>query len=84
MKRILCIVNCLNAGGAETFMMKLHSSIDREKYQMDFCVMSDEKGVYDDLVLSRGGKIFRGAQKSQHPLKCFLDIRRIVKENKYN
>lgn len=83
MKRLLCITAALNAGGAETFLMKLHRNIDREKYQMDFCVMSDETGVYDEEVISRGGKIFHAAQKSKNPIKCFLDIRRIVKENDY-
>lgn len=83
MKRLLCITSTLNAGGAETFLMKLHKGIDRDKYQIDFCVMSDEKGVYDEEVLARGGKIFRTHQKSKNPVKCFLDIKRIVKENEY-
>lgn len=83
MKRLLCITSTLNAGGAETFLMKLHKGIDRDKYQIDFCVMSDEKGVYDDEVLARGGKIFRTHQKSKNPIKCFLDIKRIVRENEY-
>lgn len=83
MKRVLCIVSNLNAGGAETFLMKLHGSIDRSKYQMDYCVMSDEVGVYKDLVLSRDGRIFKAEMKSRNPIKCFNDIRRIVKENGY-
>ena len=83
MKRLLCITSTLNAGGAETFLMKLHRGIDRNKYQIDFCVMSNDKGVYDDEVLARGGKIFRTHQKSKNPIKCFLDIKSIVKENEY-
>ncbi len=83
MKRVLCIVSNLNTGGAETFLMKLHGSIDRTKYQMDYCVMSDEIGAYKDLVLSRDGKIFQAEMKSRNPIKCFNDIRRIVKDNGY-
>lgn len=83
MKRILCIVSNLNTGGAETFLMKLHGSIDRTKYQMDYCVMSDEIGAYKDLVLSREGKIFKAEMKSRNPVRCFNDIRRIVKDNGY-
>lgn len=84
MKRLLCIVSSLNTGGAETFLMKLHRTIDTNKYQMDFCVMSDGKGVYEDEILSRGGRIFRAHRKSKNPIKCFNDIRRIVKDNGYN
>lgn len=83
MKRVLCIVSNLNTGGAETFLMKLHGSIDRTKYQMDYCVMSDEIGAYKDLVLSREGKIFQAEMKSRNPIKCFNDIRRVVKDNGY-
>lgn len=84
MKRLLCIVNTLNAGGAETFLMKIHRNIDRSEYQMDFCVMSDIKGIYEDEVKERGGKVFHTERKSKNPIKCFMDIKRIVKNNKYN
>lgn len=83
MKRVLCIVSSLNAGGAETFLMKIRRSIDKENYQLDFCVMSDVIGVYEPEVKANGGRIFRTAPKTKNPLKCFLDIRRIVKENNY-
>lgn len=83
MKRILCIVSNLNAGGAETFLMKLHGNIDTDNYQMDYCVMSDTVGVYEELVLSRGGRIFKAEMKSRNPVKCFMDIKRIVADNGY-
>ena len=34
MKRLLCILSGMNAGGAETFLMKMYRSIDRSKYQI--------------------------------------------------
>lgn len=83
MKRLLCIISVLNAGGAETFLMKIHREIDKEKYQLDYCVMSEEKGVYEEEALSLGGKIFRVPRKSKNPIKCFLGIKRVVKENQY-
>ena len=83
MKRLLCIVSSLNQGGAETFLMKLYRNIDRENYQFDFCLMSDIIGKYEDEVLSLGGKLYRVTPKSQNPLKCFLSLRKIVKENDY-
>ncbi len=83
MKRLLCIINSLNVGGAETFLMKIYRNIDKTEYQMDFCVMSDEVGVYEDEVIANGGKIFHIVSKSENPVKCFCDIRRIVKEHGY-
>lgn len=84
MKRLLCIVNTLDAGGAETFLMKIHRNLDIDKYQMDFCVMNHTKGIYEDEVLSRGGRVFHAEQKSKKPIRCFMDIRRVVRENKYS
>lgn len=83
MKRVLCIVGGMNAGGAETFLMKVYRALDKTQYQMDFAVAIKEKGFYDDEILSLGGKIFHITPKSRGFLKNFLDIKRIVKENGY-
>lgn len=83
MKRILCIVGGMNAGGAETFLMKLYRGMDRELYQMDFCVSKPEKGFYDDEIKAMGGRIIHTTPKSKGIWKSFTSIRRIVKENHY-
>ena len=48
----------MNTGGAETFLMKMYRSLDREKYQMDFCVNSD-KNFYEKEILEMGGTIYK-------------------------
>ena len=83
MKRMLCIVGGMNAGGAETFLMKIYRALDRSQYQMDFAVAVKDKGFYDDEIMSMGGKIFHIVPKSDGFFKNFFDIRRIVKENGY-
>ena len=65
MKRVLCIVGSMNAGGAETFLMKMYRNIDRNEYQMDFCVSAGEKGVYDDEIIAMGGRIIHTVPKSK-------------------
>lgn len=55
MKRLLCIISCMNTGGAETFLMKMFRNIDREKYMMDFCVVSKEN-YYEEEIKKLGGK----------------------------
>lgn len=83
MKRLLCIVSNMNAGGAETFLMKLYRSLDKSKYQMDFIVAIKEKGFYDDEIISLGGRIFHVRPKSAGFFRNFKEIIKIVRTNKY-
>lgn len=83
MKRLLCIVGSMNAGGAETFLMKLYRALDKSKYQMDFCVSKPEKGFYDDEIESMGGKILHTTAKSKNPFASVSCIYKIVKEGQY-
>lgn len=81
MKRLLCIVSSLDTGGAETFMMKIFRSLS-DAYKIDY-VVSTNSGYYEEEVLQLGGKIYRIPLRTKHPIKTFLDIRRIVKKNQY-
>ena len=83
MKRLLCILSCMNAGGAETFLMKLYREIDRKAYQFDFAVNSREEGFYDKEISSLGGKIFQFPSKSESFLGYVKGIKKIVQENHY-
>lgn len=55
----------MNAGGAETFLMKMYRSIDRSKYQMDFCINEQNECFYENEIKELGGKIYRIPAKSQ-------------------
>lgn len=83
MKRLLCIVGKMDAGGAETFLMKIYRNIDRNKFQMDFCVSDSEEGIYEPEILSLGGKIFHTIPKTKSPIKSFFSLIKIVKDNHY-
>jgi glycosyltransferase involved in cell wall biosynthesis len=74
----------MNAGGAETFLMKIFRSIDRTKFQMDFCVAITYRGVYDDEIESSGGIIYHIPPKTKNPFSSFDAIKKIVKENNYS
>ena len=73
----------MNAGGAETFLMKLYRRLDKSKYQMDFAIGSTDEGFYDSEIQKAGGKIYHITPKSAGVWKNFNDIKRIVKENGY-
>jgi len=73
----------MNAGGAETFLMKLYRSIDKENYQFDFCVFSPKKGYYDDEISSLGGIIYVCEAKTKNPIRSYLYLKKIVSINEY-
>ena len=51
-----CLVN-MNRGGAETLIMNIYKSIDRDKVQFDF--FTSNEGVFDEEIKKMGGKIYR-------------------------
>lgn len=83
MKRLLCILSGMNAGGAETFLMKMYRQIDSTKYQMDFCINMSEKCFYEDEILSLGGKIYRIPAKSTSLRNFRGQLHDVVSSNGY-
>ena len=83
MNRLLCLVSAMDAGGAETFLMKLYRNLDTAQYQMDFCVNKQEEGLYDAEILKRGGKIYRIPSKSENFRQFSKQLSAIVRENQY-
>lgn len=83
MKRLLCLTAGMNAGGAETFLMKVYRRLDRSKYQMDFCVTVSDN-YYAEEIEALGGRIFLVPPKSHNPVANFNGIRKIVRENGYD
>lgn len=84
MKRLLCILSGMNAGGAETFLMKIYRNIDRTLYQMDFCINVKEKCFYEDEISKLGGIIYRIPSKSENLSEFKKQLSSIIKENRYD
>ena len=83
MKRCLCIVSSLDAGGAETFLMKISRVLSPDEYQLDF-IVSAGNGCYTKEVLERGGKIYEIPLRTKDFFGAFVGIQSIVKENNYD
>ncbi len=73
----------MNAGGAETFLMKIYRRLDKSRYQMDFCINVKEKCFYEDEITSMGGKIFRIPPKSENTKEFSRALADIVKNEGY-
>ena len=82
MKRILCILSALTAGGAETFLMKIYRAVPQNEYQFDF-VVSEEGGCYTEEVLQRGGRIFSIPKRTEDFYGAMKGIVDVVHRNKY-
>ena len=81
MKRLLCILSSLDAGGAETFMMKIFRSLPKD-YKIDF-IVSTNSGFYEKEVMELGGRIYRVPLRTKQPIKTFKAIYDVVKNNNY-
>lgn len=57
--RILHVLGGLSLGGAESRIMDLYRSTDRQKMQFDFLVHSSKKEHFDEEIEALGGRIYR-------------------------
>lgn len=80
--RVLCIISSLDAGGAETFLMKVYRALPPEEYQFDF-IVSDGNGCYTQEVLDRGGRVYQIPLRTRNLIGAFRGIVSAVKENGY-
>ena len=83
MERILVILSSMNAGGAETFLMKLYRAFDKTKYQLDFCINVKEKCFYEDEINALGGRVYRIPSKSENLKEFRKQLYSIIKDEKY-
>ena len=73
----------MNAGGAETFLMKIYRRLDKSKYQMDFCINTADKCFYEDEITALGGRIYRIPAKSASVSRFKKQLYDVVKSNGY-
>ena len=79
--RILHIVNSLNRGGMENRIMDLYRHLDHQKFQYDFYVESGKPGMFDDEVVSLGGKVFLSKEVSKYNIPSFKSFYVFLKEH---
>ena len=83
MKRVLCLLSGMNSGGAETFLMKVFRSLDRSKYQMNFCINTQEECFYSAEIRELGGKIFYVPHKSAGVRDFNKQLSDLIKNENY-
>ncbi|MEY8677872.1 glycosyltransferase family 1 protein [Granulimonas faecalis] len=70
--RVLHVLQRMEAGGTQAFLMNLYRNIDRSKVQFDFLVEYEEKEFYDDEIESLGGRVYRSNFREDKNLPRFV------------
>lgn len=80
--RILHLLGTLDAGGVETWLIQVWRSIDRERFQFDFCTFGTHKGLFAAEVENLGAKVWRCPVADRWAFRRRL--RRIIREGRYD
>lgn len=77
--RILHAVGGMNRAGTETWLMHVLRNIDRDRFQMDFLVHTDQPSAYDEEIRALGCKIIPCLDRSK-PWLYSRNLKRILRE----
>ena len=80
--KVLMVVTQMDRGGMESRVMDIYRAIDKSMVTFDFLCHRQEKGDYDDEILSMGGSIYKIC--SMHPKNYFkykAQLSRFFKEH---
>lgn len=80
--RILHILHSMNRGGAENAIMNYYRHIDRDKIQFDFLLTEQNHTLFEDEILSLGGRVYRvPLLTKRNPFPYLRGVRRFLKEH---
>lgn len=82
MKRILEVVNGMNMGGIENFVMNVLRNIDTDKYKVDFLYTLKAETYFDQEILARGCHIYKVSGRSEGVLSHLKELNTFFKEHK--
>ena len=84
--RLLCIMYMMDAGGAESMIMKLYREASRYGVFFDFLLFSEKKGFYDEEIRALGGKIYYigDASIKKNPIRFFYKFISFLNSHKYS
>ena len=84
MVRVLQVIRKMDYGGAETLIMNIYRTIDKDKIQFDFLVSA--KGEYDEEIKKLGGNIYYTPTRRQGIVKYKKAYKEFFRGNakKYN
>lgn len=81
--KVLFIMNSLNCGGEENFVMNVYRTLASDKVDIFFCVpdVNGEKQYFEDEIVENGDIVYKIPSKSKHPFDFYKRVKNIVLEN---
>ena len=79
-QRVLIFGMTDNPGGAESYVMSIYRSIDREKISFGFLCNTDVI-AYEEEFREYGGKVYYIPMRRKHPLRFCRELDRFMKEH---
>lgn len=81
--KILHIIAGMGTGGAEKDIINWYRSIDRNKFQFDFLIRTNEM-FYKDEIEQYGGKIIRVSEFPRKLIKNYFETKEIISRGEYD
>ena len=82
--RVLRIIGQCKTGGTETIALNYYQNIDHEKIGMDFLFYGSSLPRFSEELEKNGDRTINVTDYSENMIRSILDIRRVVKEGKYD
>ena len=79
--KVLQVLNELNIGGIQVFVMNVYRNIDRDTVQFDFLLSSPRKGAFEEEIEEMGGHIYRVTPRRESVVKNLCDLKRFFKQH---
>lgn len=83
MERVLQIGMTDNWGGIESYIINYYRNIDKNKVQFDFINIYPNDLCFQNEIEELGGKIYKVPSYYKHPFAYMKQVKKIIKENKY-
>jgi glycosyltransferase involved in cell wall biosynthesis len=77
--RVLHVLGALNPGGVESWLLQVVRHIDRERFQLDFLVHTEQPAAYDAEIRALGSRIL-ACPGPQRPWSYGPRLQRILQE----
>lgn len=83
MPKILHLINSLNRGGIEKWLLSMLDEVPRNEYEMDFCCKGSDTGTLADIAQKLGAKVMH-CPLAVNQIKFVRGLIRILKEGEYD
>lgn len=82
--KVLYVVNAMNMGGLENFVMNIVRNIDLAKFDVEFLYCDNIKSYFDDEIIKLGFKITKITSRSSGIFKHLNELNKFFSENSFD